>query len=567
MTDALTQRWIRCEIDERAAVAGYRFDEERGQFVVDWMLEHLCLYEGEWAGQPFDCSRDWQYEATMRMFSWVKFSERWKREVRRFRRASIWVAKKNGKSPTLAAWALYLLCGDGEHGQKVFLGARNGTQAREIAGKHVMEMCMASPQLNQRTECTLNKTKMQITHEPTRSFLRPLSSDNIRSQEAQEGINGCVCIDETHVVDRRFMSRISRAGISRSEPLQIEASTAGNNPDGYGKERFDYGAKVNDCLDGHVDYQTFYLAYAAPQKLTDDELAADPVKYAQMANPAWGRIVGEEEYLAYYNESKASLTAIDDHKMYTVNIWQYAAHPWLSRDAWAKCKGTFAAADLDGQACGAGLDLSKTEDMTAFSLVFPDSDRDEYDDFTAKLLTWYWLPEGTVRKHAHEVPYREWQEQGWLRVIPNTDVIIYSYVEKDIAELMERYDVQTLAYDDKYAEDIIQRLADKHESSEDAFYAFTQTIMVYAGPTSQFERMMLAGDLQHDGNPITVWEAGHVEVRTDANQNMRPVKPEKNEIRKIDGIVASIMALDAAGRIDSLVGDSFYETNRMEVSG
>lgn len=563
MTDTLTKRWIRCEIDERAAVAGYRMDEERGQFVVDWMLDHLCLYEGEWAGQPFDCSHDWQYEATIRMFGWVKHSERWGREVRRFRRASIWVAKKNGKSPTLAAWALYMLCGDGEQGQKVFLAARNGTQAREIAGKHVVEMCRSSPILMHNRTCTINKVTTQITHEPSRSFLRPLASDNVRSQEAQEGLNGSVVVDETHVVDRRFMSRVSRAGISRSEPLQIEASTAGNNPTGYGKERFDYGIRVNGCLDDHVDYQTFYLAYAAPQTLTDAELAKDPVKYAKQANPAWGRIVGEEEYLADYNESKTSLTAIAEHKMYRLNIWQHAAHPWLSRDAWAKCEGDFAADDLAGEPCGGGLDLSQTADMTAFSLVFPDGSGDEDNDFAAKVMTWYWLPQGTVTKHSHEVPYRKWQEEGWLRVIPNTDVIVYSFVEKDIAELMERFDVQAVAYDRKYAHDIIQRLADKHARTEDAFYAFEQTLMVYAGPTAKLERMVLAGDLTHDGNPITTWEAGHVEVKSDANQNIRPVKPEKNEIRKIDGIVATVMALDAAGRLE---GESFYEAHGLETS-
>ena len=292
-TDKLTKRWIRNESDERAAAAGYRFDEAKGQFVVDWMYEYLCLYEGDWAGEPFVC-KDWQLEATMRLFGWIKQSDRWGRDVRRFRKASIWVAKKNKKSPTLAAWGLYLLAGDGEQGQKVFVAAKDGQQAREIAGKHAVEMMLQSPQLS--TECKLNKNSMQITHESTRSFLRPLSSANTRIKEAKEGINGSVLIDETHVVDRDFINRISRAGISRSEPLHIEVSTAGNNPDSYGKERYDYAQRV---LRGeHVDHQLFAMCHEAPQDLTDADLDADPVKYGKMANPAWGHTIGEEEYLA-----------------------------------------------------------------------------------------------------------------------------------------------------------------------------------------------------------------------------------------------------------------------------
>jgi phage terminase large subunit-like protein len=198
--------------------------------------------------------------------------------------------------------------------------------------------------------------------------------------------------------------------------------------------------------------------------------------------------------------------------------------------------------------------------------VFPEEAEDEYNEFKAKMLTWYWLPEGAVQKHAATVPYLEWQKQGWLRVIPDSDVIDYSFVQRDIAELCERYDIQMIAYDKKYSYDIMQRLADKHAETDDSFYAFDQTIMTYAGPTAQFERMILAGDLQHDGNAITTWQAGHVEVKTDANDNRRPIKPERNEMRKVDGIVAGIMALDAAGRIDGLVGESFYESHGLETT-
>src|SRR5690606_8573620 len=125
-----------------------------------------------------------QRDMLMRLFSWVKWSDRWKREVRRFRRGSIWVPKKNGKSPTLAALALYLLCGDGEQGQKVFLGAKDGAQAREIAGTHAVEMVNQSGPLS--SECDINKTLMRITHVPTRSFMPPLSSSNSRTQQSKE---------------------------------------------------------------------------------------------------------------------------------------------------------------------------------------------------------------------------------------------------------------------------------------------------------------------------------------------------------------------------------------------
>ncbi len=566
--DTITKRWIRNASDEKAAAAGYVFDESWGQFVAEWLYDNLCLYEGDWAGQPFECV-DWQYEVTMRLFGWRTRDKvkHWDREIRRFRRASIWVPKKNKKSPQLAAWMLYLLVGDSEPGQKVFLCAKNGQQAREIAGKHAVEMMMASPQL--RRECTLNKSKFQITHEKSRSFLVPLATENVRNKEAAEGKNGCVGVDETHVVDQDLMSRMERSHISRSEPMHIEVSTAGNNPDGYGKKQYDYGKLVENGT--HTDHSFFFTTYEAPSDLSDADLDADPVKYGKLANPAWGHTIDEEEFLTDYNRSKVSITRLAEFKMYRLNMWQRSTNPWLRMDDWAKCRREFSEADLYGRPCGGGLDLSKTDDMTAFSLVFPedgkpmatntdDDDEDTtFDDKPCKILTWFWLPGRAIELHGHKVDYAQWAKEGWLRIIPGS-VIDYSFVEKDLAEILGKFDVQMVGYDEKYARDLMQRLAKHCGLKEDQQYKFQQTIMLFAGPTAQLERLVIAEKFHHNGNPILDWQAGHCEVWRDANANRRPVKPPHNNIKKIDGIVSGIMALDASGRMP---GESCYEEHGM----
>jgi len=347
--------------------------------------------------------------------------------------------------------------------------------------------------------------------------------------------------------------------------LHVEVSTAGDDPDSYGKERFDYGQKIER---GEIeDFQTLFVCYAAPQDLTDEQISDDPIKWGKLANPAWGHTVGDEEYVADYNESSKSIHEMARFKMYRLNIWQRSANPWLRMDDWAACRGQFTAADLEGEPCGGGLDLSKTEDMTSFSLVFPDLEweGDETADRPCKLLTWYWLPEGAIDRHRHEVNYAQWARDGWLRVIPGSDVIVYSYVEKDIAQLLEQYDCRVLAFDQKYAAELIQRLAELHGFPEEWQYAFPQTIMGFAGPTAQFERMVIAGDLKHNGNPITDWQAGHVTVKHDANDNIRPVKPEHHDIKKIDGIVSAIMALDAANRMPDYT--SAYESGGVVYAG
>jgi phage terminase large subunit-like protein len=576
-----TRRWIRNESDEKAAHAGYRCDEKRGQFVVDWIAKYLTLYEGEAAGQPFEC-RDWQYECTMRMFGWIKRSARWKRDCRRFREASIWVPKKNKKSPTLAAWGLYLTCGDGEQGQKVFLGAKDGKQAKQIAGKHAIEMVRASPALME--ECVILIGEASIEHRPTKSILMPLSSSNASTQAAKEGINGSVLIDETHVVDREFIARICRAGISRSEPFHIEVSTAGKSIDCYGKERQDYARLVQSGE--KEDHAIFVYIAEAPQDLSDEELAADPVKYGKMANPAWGHTVCKEEFLHDYQQSSANIHTLADFKTYRLNIWQRAANPWLRKDDWARCARNFTAEDLDGQTCGAAFDLGKTDDMSALALVFPADPQawetalaevrelsgekgpegtaaaadavEPAEDLAVRLscleqavrvLTYYWLPEEAIQRYGHIVPYAEWAASGVLRVMPGRTVD-QDVIRADAVEILQRYQVRAFAHDPWYAAILVAALQREEGFPSDTFYPFAQTIKNYAWPCALFEKLVIGGKWGHNNHPITTWQAGHVSVWTDPNGNVRPVKPKRDDRKKIDGIVAGVMALDAATRID-----------------
>lgn len=536
--DSLTRSWIRNTADERAALRGCRFDEERAQHPIDFAQRYLRLYEGESAGQPL-IPRDWQIEATKRLFGWVNYSDRWGREVRRFNRASIWVPKKNKKSPTIAWWALYLLCADGEMGQKVFFGAKDGSQARDIAGKHAVEMILASPDLS--AECSINRNEMRITHEPTRSVLKPMSSSDSRTQQSKEGLNGSLLIDETHVVDEDFIRRLSRMGISRSEPLHIEVSTAGKDPDCYGKKQYDLGKLVEK---GQVDDDSFlFLCYEAPQTLSDSELAADPIKYGRMANPAMGHTVHETEYLADYNRSRLSIVELADFKTYRLNIWQRSANPWLRASDWDACGGRkdgepLTLADFAGEPCWAGFDKSKTRDMTALVLTF----RDNEDAQTFHQFPFFWLPEQTARDCDHSAPFLRWASEGLIRLIRG-EVIEDAPIEEFIADLHERHPIQEFYYDRTFASDITLRLEQQHGITR---IEFPQTTAMFAGPIDEYERRVIQGNLRHPNHAVFTWQAGHCQVHTDSKGRKTLIKPRHGDIKKIDGMVAGVMSLFGA---------------------
>jgi phage terminase large subunit-like protein len=549
------KKWVRTKADEQAVDAGCRFDESRGLHVVEFARQHLKLYEGECAGRPFE-PMPYQVDLAMRLFGWVKWSERWNRWVRRFRQLSFFAAKKNGKTPLLSWFALYLLTADDEQGQKVYLCAKDGAQARDMAGKHAVEMVMASPAL--RACCTINRSTYQITHEPTRSTLKPISSADSKAQKAKEGLNGCTLVDETHVVDREFIGRISRAGISRSEPLHVEVSTAGDDPTSYGKERFDYGELIN--REGG-NLSLLHVSYAAPQDAKDEDLLKDPARYAKQANPAWGITVDPDELLDDVKASRRSLAEWARCKMYRFNIWSNTATPWLRADDWHRGRRRFTLADMEGRRCWAGLDLSKVRDLTALVLYFPWLDGEARG---GRLWPLFFMPEETARERNDRVPFLQWARDGHLALTPGSTVD-YGFVRRRFQEVAARHDVRELLFDPWQAEQTTQEMEEgvvvEGETLEEGTgvprFEFRQTMENYAGPTDELEKMVLDGTLWHPGNPVLDWQAGHVQVYTNANGNKRPVKQKHGDIKSIDGVVAAIMSIAHAEKATE--GPSVYE--------
>jgi phage terminase large subunit-like protein len=544
MVDKITKRWIENAADEKAAAAGYFIDEARGAHVCEFIEKNLRLYEGDYAGKKVSLM-DWQVNLFYRLFGWVKYSDFYSRDLRRFRIASCWLPKKNGKSPVGAFVGLYLLAADGEPGNHVYSCARDSKQA-SIVHKNARMMVEQSPALNKL--CMINNSTGVISYEPTHSNYQIVAGSNYQSLE---GLNGSCIVDEVHVLDSRTASAIEHAGISRSEWLRFEISTAGNNPTGYGHKQWEYGEKVNS---GEIDDNEFlFIKYAADEKLTDDELL-DP-KVWRAANPSMGTIISEDEFSKSLHRAKRSLTDWQNFKMYRLNMWATSEATWLRIEDWKACKVSFTEDDLAGRECILGLDLSRTRDMTAAVLVFTDG-----DEYT--ILPYFFYPETAAKNNDHIAPFLQWSNDGYLELIPG-DVIDYAYVENRILQLAEKYIIGEIVYDRMYAEDITTRLENELGCLRTSF---PQTIMHFAGPTAEFERLVLAQKLRHNDNPIMNWQAASASVKIDVNNNKRPVKPGSESQRKIDGIVAAIMGLGRAiAEAEPEATYDYYNDNPIEL--
>lgn len=537
-TDAETLAAVATAADERAVKAGCRFDPERADFACQWMETYLRLYEGDQAGQSLTLLPCWR-DYFRALYGWVRWSAEWGCWVRRFTHASFWGAKKNGKSPMAAAHNLYLLCGDNEPGQKVYQAAANGEQAR-IAQMHAVNMVRQSPELA--ADCKVNNQTLLIAHLPTNSQLMILTGDDSRGAKSKEGLNGSVTYDEMHVVNREIEERTSRAGISRKEPINASFSTAGDDPSSVGYQRAAYGRQVNSGERNDIHF--LHVEYTAPEKVKESDIEERLEEFGRQANPAWGRLIKPTEFRADWERSKGSPREVARFKQYRLNLWVGSTNQWLDSAGWERGGRKYTLADLAGRDCFAALDLSRTRDMTAFVLVFPE---DDGEGVTAWPM--FWLPEDSARERDHLFPYRSWAAAGHL-TLTKGGVVDYAQVKAEIRAAVRTHRLNLLKwfYDPHYAEEITQQLAEGETmggETENGIggerVSFPQTITHMTGPAKEFERRVSAGLVRHPNNAVMTWQVGHCEAKTDVNQNVRPVKPHPSSGKSVDGVVACVM--------------------------
>ena len=517
--------WIRNAADKQAVREGCRFDAERGEHFIKTVETYYRLYEGSKAGQLVELM-PFQRDFFMRLFSWVEWNDHYGRWLRRFKRARWWIPKKNGKSPSAAMVGLYLTTADGEMGGKTFIGAKDGRQGKIIFG-HTMKMVEQSEHLLE--VCDINRSTSTITHDPSSSFITVLASDNI---QGQEGLNGNAIIDEGHVVDDRLARTLKFMGASREEPIELMVSTAGDTLDGWGKREWDYGLRVNSGEAKDINY--LHVCYAADPAATDAELLKPETWYA--TNPALGHVLDPVGFKKDLEQARQSLSDWSDFKKYRFNIWQSHTKAWLRMSDWGQCDRTA----YDTKKAAAGLDLSSTTDMTAFSIV------SQCADETLKIRNHYWLPEERIEDYDRlGLPIEQWAAEGWVTLIPGGE-IIHSEVQLHVYDTCKREGVNIVGYDNWNALATQQEL----ERRGLTMVAVPQTYSGLSFAAKTFEAAVSGHRIDHGGDPVLRWMIGNVQVISDANGNLRPVKPKDNKReKKIDGIAAMLNALHCLDRV------------------
>jgi phage terminase large subunit-like protein len=527
--------------DRAAAVEGAWFDGGKADLVVANWPRWFHLTDDRFAGLPFKLNQ-WQAVIVRLLVGWkvpVEILDPATHQpttvwVRLFRRLLLWVPRKNGKSEFLAALALLFWAIDGIVGGQGYVFARDEDQA-ELPFNKMKAMVGYNAEL----AGSIQPHKKSL-------YLKECAAAFQLLTGAEEGKHGkgpnVILGDEMHEWKSRKIENDLRQGTgTRLEPIELYASTAGLKTNLTGVELWEESLAI---LEGRIAEPTTLVALfaAAPEDDWRDE------KVWAKSNPSLGlsptvQFLRREASLADGNPRREAT-----FRCYHLNQWVEALARWLPLPKWDACaveKGSWRNWDgLSGRRCFGGFDVSSTRDFTALIWLFEPLKPGEKWLLKAR----FWVPEDTlaqrIKDARNQVPLEKWRDLGAFETTPG-DYVDQSVVERALTEGFERFDVDSLAFDPWNARKLI---GDLQESGVDAerLLEVRQGILSMGEPSKHFERLVFSQALDHGGHPLLRWMAGNTVLRFDENLNFMPNKRRSAE--KIDGIVASVMAVGAAFR-------------------
>lgn len=512
---------------ERAKEAAwpYTFDEAMADRIFTWFgyCKHV---EGPKAGRPIELEAFQKFDLGC-VFGWVRKDT----GLRRFEKALIHEARKNGKSTIMSGVALYLMCGDGEESPSVYCAAVDREQAR-IVYRAAMAMARKSPDIQKR----LKVRDYMISHVTRGGELKALSKDT----QNKDGLNpsGAI-IDEYHAHrTSEIYDLLWSAWGQRSQALMMIISTAGfetiENP--YYKE-YEYGKTI---LTGTVTNDRYFVMI---RELDEQDDEHDPANWIK-ANPLRAMTAaGLAKIKEQHDEAFGSKDPEKIRSFRVKNINRFVNETESSYmgdllPRWVAC-GIGREAFLErtrGMKAIIGADLSKKIDLTAAAWLFA------FDDGSIGISALGFMPETTVQKHekTDKVNYRGWSDAGWLKITEG-DVTDYSAIQEHIhdCELNHDWHVHEFTFDPYNA----THLANDLQKSGYTVIEIRQGVRTLSEPTKLLREMIAQGKVFHDGSPVLTWCLANAKTEQDNNENIKLSKKNASDVKRIDLASAAVNAL------------------------
>lgn len=490
------------------------FDTKKADKVVNF-IEKLKLSTGKFANKNFKLS-EWQKFVIYYVYGLVYKDS----GLRVTREVYLQLSRKSGKTALASAMALYHLVADGENDGQIIFAANSTAQAQLAFTMATNYVSYIDPKGKY-----FKKYRDSIKFPLTKSIMKVVSADANRL----DGLNiSAAVIDEYHAAPNNAVSEVLSSSVGmRTQPLIIYVTTSG----------FDLTSPCyqmrNTCVELlHGKIKDDSLA-AFIFELDEDDDIENPKNW-QKCQPNLGLTVTEDYIKSELVKAKNNPSLMTNFKTKILNKWVASAiGEWIPSEYLLKCSEKVNLEDYTHNVCYIGLDLSSVSDMTAISVLI-------FDNINQKYIfkNFYYLPQTALQESPNREKYRVWYEQKYLNLTTG-NVVDYEYILNDIQRINKIIPIQAISYDSWQSTALIIKLTELGFNC----VPFSQSTGSMNRPTRHLEMISRNDHLIIDDNPITRWMFANCELREDYNNNVKPIKLNKNSENKIDGVAAMCDAL------------------------
>ena len=503
------------EIEEHT----YIFDEKKANRPIQYIEKYCKHSKGKWAGKPVILEL-WQKAHIQALYGFIDKET----GLRKYTKFVLFVGKKNGKSTEGSGLGLYQLTSDGEGGAEIYSVATKKDQAK-IIWEEAKRMAAKSPALSKRTRRLVNG----IFYDKTESFFKAVASET----DSLDGLNGsAILADEIWAWRDKGLLDIMSDSISvREQPIIFEFSTMGKIREAVFDGEYEYLEAVikgYEGLEGGIEDETvlpFIYELDEAKEWTDE-------KAWIKANPNLG-VTKTYKYLR--NKVKKAQEKPDELSNLLCkefNVRTTAQEAWIDFDT-VNNEETYDMDSLyDTYAIG-GVDLSSTTDLTCATLLIMKQNR-KY------VLQQYFIPSERLEFKIKDdkIPYDKWEKRGLVTICDGAKVN-YSDVTQWFLRMNDEYKISALwiGYDPWNTQYWVEEMKE---------YGFEmvevrQGAKTMSNPMKQLEADLIEKNVNYNNNPVLKWCLCNTSVKRDENDNIRPIKGQKQRAR-IDGTVSLIIA-------------------------
>ncbi|MBF9298339.1 terminase large subunit [Mammaliicoccus sciuri] len=451
----------------------------------------------------------------------------------RFKKVNITMSRKQGKSILVSGLVLYSFLFDREpkEGRQIFCAANDKKQASIVFNMVAKQMQWF---VSKHTEIKkdVKKVREELKNLKDDSYVMPLSRDT----GAIDGFEPFLAvIDEYHAAKTNEMVELIESGQGNLlQSLIFIISTAGfnlNSP--LYTEELPYSYEI---LNGdYQDDEYFTIIY----KQDSEDEWQDKTTWAK-SNPLINESYELKELLEDYL-SKRIAAGTKKNTMFKVlvknfNYWMQASEEsYLDFNDWKKNETDF---DVKGTKTYIGLDLSRSDDLTAVSFVHLDEDKKQYYVTSHSFVG---TKGGLQAKCERDmIDYNQLSKDGFCTITDLQSGVINS---NQVLDYMERYildnqlKVQAICYDPHAIHGFLAEIERRRWGYE--LIEIRQGSQTLSNPVIDFRLKVIDGQIKHHRNPLLDIAVKNA-VAKNTNDSLMIEKKLNRE--KIDPVMSTIFA-------------------------